>query len=237
MQREYHKWYSDSLGRDMELLVFGTGGRPVVAFPTSMGRFYQNEDFSLVTTLTERIEAGELHLVCVDSVDTESWYNRHVPVRDRARRHVQYEQYLLQEMLPWFKDRNGRVDGELAMMGASFGAYHAANFAFRHPDVVKRVLAMSGAFSLQFLLGSEYDAEVYFNSPHDYLPNLNDEWYLSRMRQQDIILAVGSEDICRASTQRLSDQLWDKRVENNLDIWEGGWHDWPWWKMMVLKYL
>lgn len=237
MQREYHKWHSPSLNREMELLLFGTGGRPVVAFPTSMGRFYQNEDFSLVGTLAERIEQDHIQLMCVDSVDNESWYNRSVPVRERALRHKQYEDYLLNEAIPFLRERNSRVTGELCVTGASFGAYHSVNFGFRHPEVVHRILAMSGAYSLQFLTRAEYDTEVYFNSPDEYLPNLHDDWYLSRMRKQDIILAVGSEDICRASTQRLSDQLWAKAVPNNLDIWEGGWHDWPWWKMMVLKYL
>ena len=93
MNREYHKWYSPSLGKDMELLLFGTGGRPVIAFPTSMGRFYQNEDFSLIHTLSDRLEGGALQFVCVDSVDSESWYNRSVPVGERAQRHKQYEQY------------------------------------------------------------------------------------------------------------------------------------------------
>ncbi|MGD8805869.1 MAG: esterase, partial [Chloroflexota bacterium] len=26
MKREYHRWYSPSLGRDMELLIFGHAG-------------------------------------------------------------------------------------------------------------------------------------------------------------------------------------------------------------------
>ena len=237
MNREYHKWYSPSLGRDMELLLFGTGGRPVIAFPTSMGRFFQNEDFSLITTLHDRLENGHLQLLCVDAVDMESWYNRSVPSRERAHRHNQYENYLLHEAIPFFRTRNDRVNHELNVTGASFGAYHALNFAFRHPDAVKRVLAMSGAFSLQFLVHADYDAEVYFNSPAEYLPNLNDDWYLSRMRQQDIILSVGSEDICLASTEHLSRILWDKGVPHTLDIWGGAWHDWPWWKMMVQKYL
>jgi esterase/lipase superfamily enzyme len=236
MHREYHKWYSPILNRELELLLFGTGGRPVIAFPTSFGRFYQNEDFSLINTLHERIDNEQVQIICVDSVDTVSWYNRSIPARDRALRHNQYEQYLIQEVIPFFRSRNGRVDTDLNMTGASFGAYHAANFGFKHPDIVHRILAMSGAFSLQFLVGADYDTEVYFNSPVDYLPKLNDDWYLSRMRRQDIILAVGSEDICRGSTEVLSRALWDKGVPNNLDIWGGGWHDWPWWKMMVLKY-
>jgi esterase/lipase superfamily enzyme len=237
MQREYHKWHSPILGREMELLLFGTGGRPVIAFPTSFGRFYQNEDFSLVNTLSERFDAGELQMICVDSVDTESWYNRQVPPNARAERHNQYEQYLIQEVIPFFQERNSRVASDLNVTGASFGAYHSINFAFKHPDVVKRILAMSGAYSLQFLASSGLDSEVYFNSPLDYVPNLHDDWYLSRMRQQDIILAVGAEDICRASTEEMSRELWAKGVPNNLDVWDGAWHDWPWWKLMVLKHL
>jgi esterase/lipase superfamily enzyme len=236
MNREYHKWYSPSLNKDMELLLFGTSGRPVIAFPTSMGRFYQNEDFSLMHTLAGRMDAGEVQIICVDSVDNESWYNRSISLWDRAQRHKQYEQYLITEVMPFFRERNGRVDHDLNLTGASFGAYHAVNFGFRHPDLVRRIVAMSGAYSLQFLVRSDYDQEVYFNSPIDYLPNLHDDWYLSRMRQQDIVLAVGSEDICLGSTQQLSDELWAKAVPNYLDIWAGAWHDWPWWKLMALKF-
>lgn len=237
MNREYHKWYSPSLGRDMELLLYGTGGRPVIAYPTSMGRFYQNEDFSLIGSVSDRIESGALQIICVDSVDMESWYNRAIPNRERAARHNQYEAYLINEVIPFFRERNTRVTEELNMTGASFGAYHAANFAFKHPDLVRRIVAMSGAFSLQFLVRGDYDQGIYFNSPVDYIPNLTDDWYLSRMRAQEIILPVGSEDICRASTEQLSRVLWDKAVPNNLDIWDGAWHDWPWWKQMIAKYL
>src|ERR1035441_10083919 len=45
MKREYGSWKSAALGRPMEFLWFGDRGRPVLFFPTSMGTFYQNEDF------------------------------------------------------------------------------------------------------------------------------------------------------------------------------------------------
>ncbi len=44
MKREYHKWYSPALGRDMELLIYGHAGARVLVFPTSKGRFYEWED-------------------------------------------------------------------------------------------------------------------------------------------------------------------------------------------------
>src|SRR5438132_13245766 len=101
MHREYHKWYSSRLNRDMELPLFCTGGRPVIAFPTSMGRFYQNEDFSLIGTLSDRLEHEALQMVCIDSVDEESWYNRSIPLWNRGQRHKQYEQYIIQEVIPF----------------------------------------------------------------------------------------------------------------------------------------
>jgi len=101
---------------------------------------------------------------------------------------------------------------------------------------VKRIVAMSGAFSLKSLVRWDFNTEVYLNSPVDYLPNLHDDWYLSRMRQQDIVLAAGSEDICVGPTRQLSIELWAKAVPNYLDIWDGAWHDWPWWKLMVQKF-
>jgi esterase/lipase superfamily enzyme len=237
MNREYHKWYSPHLGRDMEFLLFGHGGRPIFVFPTSMGRFYQYEDFKMIDTLGGRIESGEIQLLCADSVDEESWYNRRIPVRDRALRHNAYEAYILNELLPWYADRNGRVHDNLCVTGTSFGAYHAVNFGFKHPDRVQRIVAMSGAYSLGFLLSGGGDQEQYFNSPLDYVPNLHDDWYLSQMRRQEIILAAGSDDICRASTQQLSDELWAKAVPHWLDIWAGAWHDWPIWRDMAIKFL
>jgi esterase/lipase superfamily enzyme len=236
MNREYHKWYSPALNRDMELLLFGHGGRPILVFPTSMGRFFQYEDFGMIKVLAERLEAGTIQLLCVDGVDTESWYNRHISVHARALRHNAYERYLLDEALPWFADRNPGVHDNLTSTGASFGAYHAVNFAFKHPDRVKQVVAMSGAYSLQFLLRGGHDVEEYYNSPLEYMPNLSDEWYLSHIREQNIILVVGSDDICLTSTRQLSEVLWQKNIPHLLDVWAGAWHDWPIWQQMALKF-
>src|ERR1041385_6152169 len=65
MNREYHKWYSHRLGRDMELLIFGHAGTPTLVFPTSQGRFYEYEDRGMVWAMTGKIDAGALQLFCV----------------------------------------------------------------------------------------------------------------------------------------------------------------------------
>jgi len=56
MKRDYRKWHSPALDREMELLVFGERGRPVLVFPTSMGRFFQWEDFGMIAHLQRRID-------------------------------------------------------------------------------------------------------------------------------------------------------------------------------------
>ncbi len=107
MNREYHRWYSPRLGRDMELLVHGHAGLPVLVFPTSCGRFFEFEEFGMVRTVADKLWAGHLQFFCVDSVDAESWYNRGVGPDWRIARHVQYESYVIEEVLPLIRAKNG----------------------------------------------------------------------------------------------------------------------------------
>jgi len=76
MLREYRRWHSPSLNREMELLVVGHDGAPVLVFPTSMGKFYEWEDRGMLELLRGQVEQGWLQFYCVDSVDAESWYCR-----------------------------------------------------------------------------------------------------------------------------------------------------------------
>src|ERR1700727_2361048 len=82
MNREYHKAYSQELHRDMEALVFGHAGTPVLVFPTSMGKFFEYEDRGMIGALASKIDRGELQVFCPDGVDTESWYNKGVHPRE-----------------------------------------------------------------------------------------------------------------------------------------------------------
>ncbi len=237
MRRDFHRWYSPSLGRDMELLVFGHAGAPVLAFPTSMGRFYEYEDFGMVGALSEHLERGWIQLFCPDGIDGESWYNRSIHPHNRALRHNQYERYLLDEVVPLIRQVNS--NGFLMTTGASFGAYHAANLAFKHPDLFSRVVALSGQYDLAFLLRGYMDEDCYFNSPMTYLPNLTDERYLGAMRDhlQIILCAGGWSDICHQGTVDLSAVLRNKGIPHTLDIWDQAWHDWPWWRQMTQKHI
>jgi esterase/lipase superfamily enzyme len=140
MNREYHKWFSHDLQREMELLVFGHAGAPLLVFPTSQGRFFEYEDRGMIGTVSHKIHNGSLQFYCVDSVDSESWYNRGAHPYWRVQRHMQYERYLLNDVLPLIRQKNS--SSSFGTTGCSFGGYHAMTLTLRHPDIVTHCVTM-----------------------------------------------------------------------------------------------
>jgi esterase/lipase superfamily enzyme len=232
LQRDYIKEYSHSLGRDMELLHFGHAGTPLLVFPTSMGRFYQWEDFGLVGGVGDFIESGAVQLICVDSIDGESWYARDRPPGERVSRHLQYESYIVDEILP-------RVPGGPPIAcGTSFGALHAVLLAVRHPTRIRGYIAMSGAYDTARWLNGYHDDNVYYTNLVEFLPGLTDEAYLGPMRaQHPKVIASGAEDPNVEDSRRVGGLLQSKGIQVGLDIWPGWAHDWPYWKEMMRRYL
>ena len=234
MNREYHHWVSRALGRSMETLVFGQTGSPVLVYPTTMGRFYQYEDFGMVAALESKIEAGHIQLFCPDSVDAESWHNKAVPPRQRVQRHLDYERYIVDEYIPFIRARN---PNPMIVTGTSFGAYHAVNTTFRYPWLFVKLVALSGRYDIKGFMDGYYDDDVYFNCPSDFLPGLTDEAYLGPMRRMQIVLLSGEHDISLASTRFVAEALSAKGVLNELAVWWGKTHDWPLWREAIPHYL
>ena len=235
MKREYHRWFSPSLDRDMELLVFGHGGARVLVFPTSQGRFYEWEDRGMFATFAGEIERGWFQFFCVDSVDAESWYARHKHPGARAWRQTQYDYYLINEVVPLTRAVNDHPF--LIATGASFGAYQAANFAFRHPETVGRMIGLSGLYDIRRFADGFYNETVYLNNPVDFIAGEQDPQRIAALQRQDIIFVTGQDDAFRANNEYISSLLWRKGIGNALRLWDGWAHDWPWWKQMLRQYL
>jgi esterase/lipase superfamily enzyme len=242
VNREYHSWFSPSLKRNMELLVFGDAGAKVLVFPTRQGRFYDYENWGMVDALAGPISRGLLQLFCVDSVDSESLYCRCVPPRVRIARHNQYEKYLLTEVVPFMRSR--ALNPFLIAHGCSVGAYHAVNVGLRHAGLFGKVVAFSGRYDLTRAFGpfpdlfdGYYDEDIYFHTPTHFLPQLSNPRILNPMRRMEIVLTVGENDVFRPSTGELSKQLWSKCVPHTLAIWEGKAHKPVHWCKMVRCYL
>jgi esterase/lipase superfamily enzyme len=235
MQEYYHKWYSQYLSRDFEMLVFGHSGYPVIIFPTSKGRYYESKDFGLIQSSEGLINAGKVKIYCPDGIDWESWYNYNIHPADRVKTHMAYERLIINDIINFALYESNSPKAALA--GCSFGAYHALNTAFRNPDKVGYLFSLSGAFNIkQFIMGY-YDDDCYYNNPPDFLNGLNDEWYLNNIKEMGIILGAGEHDICIDQNRQMSQSLNDKGIDHWLDIRTGFGHDWPWWREMFPHYL
>jgi esterase/lipase superfamily enzyme len=240
MHVEQHRWWSPRLSQDMELRVYGREGKPVVVFPSSGGRFFEYEDFGMVEACRPFVEEGRLALVTVDSVDNQSWLDHSAHPADRARRHQQYDGYILEEVAPFVRG-HVRGPGRFLSTGCSMGGYHAGNFFFRHPDVFDGVISLSGVFQLRAFIGDFMNDDVYYNVPLSYLPGLEDPWYLERYRQSQIVLCVGQgrwEEEMIGDARAMEGILRAKQVPAWVDFWGHDVdHDWPWWRKQMSYFL
>jgi esterase/lipase superfamily enzyme len=235
LHREDLHWVSPNLGMKMEFLWFGNWGRPVVIFPTSAARFYEAEDFGLIRALEGKIEAGQIQVCCPDTVNLESWYNRRIHPGHRVRLHDRYDRYLADELVPFVRHRAQRDD--IAFYGASFGAYHAMNFACRHPELAKSVIAFSGVFDIHSYLDGYWDDLCYFHCPTAYLPNLDDGW-LHRLSRLQLVVATGEHDHLADTNREFIDLLQRRGIPVHGEIWRGQFgHDWPFWCQHIQRFL
>jgi esterase/lipase superfamily enzyme len=238
MHREIHKWWSPNLNKDMEIVVYGHYGYALLMFPTAAADFLEYERFHLVDGISHYIDNGTVKAFSINSINNESWLNRSMHPAHKAIRHQQYNRYVTEEVVP-FIHNHCKQNVPIVTTGASLGAFHSANTFFRRPDLFAGVIAMSGTYDLKSYSDGFYDDNCYFNSPVDYLPNLDDEWQLSRMRQSSIIISSGQgayED--PASSRKISDILNSKGIEHWLDLWGFDMtHDWPTWRQMLPYFL
>lgn len=241
MKREYHKWFSPSLHREMELLVYGHAGARVLLFPTRTARFYDYEDWNIIKCIEPLIEKGHIQVYALDSIDQESFYCFWAHPHGRIDRHLQYERYILDEVIPL---THLNPNETLMSVGCSMGAYHAMNIAFRHPHLFKKVVSLSGRFDLTLKLGmfddlmsGLRDDNVYYLMPSYYMPNLPEGEQLKAIRKLDITFVIGKEDAFLHNNRAFSKTLWNKNIWHAYHEWDGLAHRAKFWRQMLPLYL
>lgn len=240
MKIEEFGWYSDRLHRDMPVKVYGHAGKPCLVIPSQDGKHNDFEGFGMVGACSDFIESGRLQLFCIDTVDTETVSCKYGDPRTRIETHENWVQYLVQEVLPFMRQKSGQ---EKAMVtGCSMGAYHAANLYFRFPDRFDRLISMSGVYNASEFMGYYMDDLVYLNSPYHSLQNLPaDHPYMNLFRNNQAAICVGQgawEDELLASTRQLDGVLKAKGIPVWVDYW--GYdvnHDWNWWRVQFPYFL
>jgi esterase/lipase superfamily enzyme len=240
MERRTTAWFSQNLNIEMPLVAYGHAGYPLLMLPTAAADYLEYERFHLVDAIRPFIESGKLRAYSINSVNRYSLLNEQMPAHLKAELLTQYDRYITEEVLPLIRRDTGQDDARPVTTGASLGAFLAANSYFKHPDLFRGVIAMSGSYDIRSYLNGHYDDNVYFNNPMDYLSNLNDDYYLPMLQKADAIVILSGQGAYEAPdrSKALSDLLRSKGIPHTLDLWGPDVnHDWPWWRKMLPHWL
>lgn len=239
MRREIHNWHSPRLNKNMEIAMYGHFGFALLLLPTAAADYLEYERFQMLNVLKPYINAGKVKVFSINSINAEAWLNNRMNPRHKAIRHQQFNAYVENEVVPFIRTHTSE-NTPIITTGASLGALHAANLFFRRPDIFAGTIAMSGVYDLTAYTKGYFDEDVYFNSPCHYLPKLEDNYLLEKLRQSGHIhLLSGSGDYEDPdAARRLSGILASKGIPHELDIWGPDIkHDWPTWRSMLPHYL
>lgn len=235
MEIEYYNEFSECLNRNMEFKVYGHSGPVILVFPAQDGRFYDFENFGMVDTVKDYIEKGLVRLVCVDSIDSETYSDEFGDLGHRSYMLEQFYYYIVDEIVPRIREITSNKKIKTYTSGCSLGATHAANMLFRRPDIFQGTIALSGYYDTDLFFGEYVDENVYDNAPIKYIEGMSyNHPYVEMYRNRDIVLCCGQgawEHEMIKSTSRMQELLEYKEVGAWIDYW--GYdvnHDWQWWQ-------
>lgn len=242
MSRISERWYSQNVGREVQVVRWGEVGTPVVFFPTAAGDAEEIERFLMVDALHPLLEEGRIKLYSVDSVPGQVWLkeNNSPPVATRAQ--AGFDAFVADELVPAIRKDCGDPVGDFPIIatGASIGAYNALAAICRHPDLFSHALCLSGTYELSKFLDGDMDEAWYFASPLHFLPNVpEDHPTLAKLRERFILLAHGTGKWeAPEESWAVARCLGDRGIPNRVDEWGDEWdHDWPTWRRMLPQFL
>ena len=240
MNKKIVSRHSAKLDEDLDVIVYGTAGQPVIVFAPQGQAPEGLEEAGLVDELSDYLEAGVIQLFCVTNVDGESWASDGYAV-ERAERQEAYYQAVCDEVVPLVHEVNG-TDARPLALGFDLGATHAAIFALRRPDLFQGCVCLSGVYDARRYFGDWMDATLYDNVPCAFLPNMPvDHPYVALYNQRQLLFCCGqeaSEAESLRTTHEIDAQLQRLGVEAWCDYWGGDVsHTWFWWKKQIRYFL
>ena len=228
---EHIPYYSNTLGRNINVEVTGHWGHPILMFPSSGGQYTQNTDFGLTGAVMQFVEQGRIKLYNIETLDMLSFYHDNMITEQKIHNYELYMQFLRNEMIPY-------IQGEcnvhrIAVAGVSFGGFHAANTAFRFPDLVSHFIGMSAAYNIRNMAQLSDDMRIYYNCPDEFMQN-EEGWKYQHMK---IVLSTSDWDICLDKNKHMAGILSAKGIPHWYDEKKWVEHDWPLWKMAFPEYI
>jgi esterase/lipase superfamily enzyme len=239
MSGQYMQIPSPDLGRRVHMWKYGYFGAPVLVFPSAGGFAHEWQQHSMITALSPLIEAGKIKLYCPESNVAEGWTRQEAHPAWRIQRHLAYERFILNTLVPFIREDCNTPNIPIAVTGTSLGAMFASLFALKHPETFPWALCMSGRYLATRFTDGFINDEIYFNSPLHFVPNLSGD-ALQRVRKTHLVLVCGQgayEGGCIDETIAMAEVCQRKGIPHTRDIWgHDSAHQWPWWKRQTIHH-
>ncbi len=240
MEGTYERIPSEAMGRPVHLWRYGWWGVPVIAFPSAAGFAHEWQKEGMIDTLAPFLRAGKIKLYCPESNVSEAFTKKDVDPREKVAAHARYERFVLDTLVPYIRRDCNLPEGRIATVGCSLGGLYAALFALKFPETFDYALCMSGRYEIKQFLDGHDTAEVYFNNPLHFVPNLHGAALDRVRRHTHIAMVCGTgkwEEGCIEETIALCDVFAQKRIPHERDIWGNeSAHHWSWWKKQVVHH-
>ncbi len=213
---------SNQLGREIELQIFGKYGFTIMAFPCFSDNYDHSKDKGFIDSVANYLINGLFRIVFVPTIENRIWKNDSLDWHERSNIHRNYNGFLINEVL----QNIFRIAGSpspIITFGCGESGFFAANTYFRHPDIFYGTIAIDAFYDLRNLCGfSNWDENCYFNSPIDFLPNLQEEYWLIHLRAKKHVhlIATDKEDnfVSIEQTRKLKEILESKNIPHNFEL-------------------
>lgn len=166
------RWYSQQLEREVDVVRWGEYGRPVVVFPTAGGDARGIERFLLVDACRDLIDAGNVKLYSLDSVNGRALLANEGDTGRQAWIQRQFFEFVRHELVPAVRADCASEDIELIAAGASIGAFNAVACACLHPDLFSAAVGMRGTYELRRYFRGPLGDDFTSSSPLEFVPGL-----------------------------------------------------------------
>ena len=233
MKYEETTWFSERLGRNMRIKVYGHYGPAFIAFPCQNGNADDWYNNGMIDALSWFLENGKIKLFCIESNDDDKGY--------AGYKLEMFHQYLVNEVLPFVYDNMGGYC-EPYLVGCSMGASHAANNFFKRPDLFGGFIALSGKYDISWFFDGYMNHDIYNNSPNDFLRLMPyDHPYIEMYNQKPMFVVVGKgrfEFLVSDSNYELADIAREKGINIDFNFWdENSVHDWESWHYQMPYFI
>lgn len=232
--------HGERANRDFDLVVYGSKGQPVIAFPEADASCVCWENNGMVAALADLIEAGTIQLFCVDSLDDESWHATGALDEYRRQNLADWFDFIEHELLA-FVGTTSTSRRRPLLVGAGMGAMNVTVALLRKPAAYAGLLALSGTYDVRALVGDWAVPEWLAFSPVDLVANLDPASdVVKALKDGQLAFVSGQEG---SETGAWSQSLLEERmaalgIDATFELW--GYdvsHDWCWWQEMCRQLL